>query len=53
MIKIIIISAIFYAGYAIGTNGVDGFMLTVENLLYNITDAFGWFEGVVEEMRNT
>lgn len=52
MIKLIIISAIFYTGYAIGTNGVDGFMETVENLLYTIENAFTWFEEIAEEMGN-
>jgi len=53
MIKIIIMFAIFYAGYQIGTEGLDEFMssLDFEKILDSVSETIAWLDDVVDRMR--
>ena len=53
MIRLIIICAIFYAGYQIGTQGYDQFMssLNVDSILNSVSGAIAWLDSVVHSMR--
>ncbi len=53
MIRLIIICAIFYAGYQIGTQGFDQFMssLNVDSILNSVSGAIAWLDSIVQSMR--
>ena len=53
MIRLIIICAIFYAGYQIGTQGYDQFMstLNVDSILNSWSGAIAWLDSIVQSMR--
>lgn len=53
MIKLIIMIAIFYAGYQIGMNGFDEFMssLDIDRILNSVSDMIAWVDEIVEKMR--
>ena len=53
MIRLIIISAIFYAGYQIGTQGNDLFMspLNIDSILNTVSGALAWLDSIVQSMR--
>lgn len=53
MIKLIIMIAIFYAGYQIGMNGFDEFMSSIDSdrILNSVSDMIAWVDEIVEKMR--
>jgi hypothetical protein len=53
MLKIIIMIAIFYAGYQIGMNGFDQFMssIDIDRIVNSVSDMIAWVDKIVEKMR--
>ena len=53
MIRLIIIWAIFYAGFQIGTQGVDQFVasLNADRILNSVSSAIAWLDSIVQSMR--
>ncbi len=55
MIRLIIICAIFYAGYQIGTQGFDQFMssINIDGILNSVSGAIAWLDSIVQSMKGT
>ena len=53
MIRLIIICAIFYAGFQIGTQGFDQFIasLNADRILNSVSSAIAWLDSIVQSMR--